>query len=683
MKSEEVIDRGITQAKLAVKDLETKQRVAKKKLDTLRGEELQNKEKLKNLKATSQGKDRSKLEKSLDKENKAAGKIKLKISEIQKEIDEVKTNVLANVKVLGATVAKTYLLSKEFEHLDNIILDEASMIFLPALFFVSGLANQRVIISGDFRQIQPIVNTKQKEIHDQLGIDIYQYNGIEESVNQGKKKVNRMVMLKKQYRMDEKISDLISKVMYGGELKTARNVKVRSKLKLPKPFHHPFTIVDTSSVWPFVQVENVSNSKYNLMHVFAVRNLTYFLEQNGFTKDTTCVGITSPYKAQTKQHIANNKSSPVTARTIHGFQGDEKKVMIIDLVEALGEKRALWDIFLCDHPSDSGSKLWNVAISRAKNNLIVFAHLTQMERRLPNRGFLREILYTMQQEGNVVDIKEILAMRPIKADLDKLGKSFNLGRETEKTGLFDAKDFEKVFAQDIGNAKKSIAIYSGFITPRKVASYHDLFRAKINQKVAIRCVTRPPNRNGGMHESIGKEALDALEGIGCRVDTRNNIHQKAAIIDDEITWFGSLNPLSHNSTTEETMARFDGQEPALQLASTLAIERTKELNGLAVKKENPECGQCSGRTTYMTGRYGPYFKCEDSCGWSANIWKTKQRAKSVSNQLQQTKNSPHKKISTENLECPECGSDMQMRYGRFGPFYGCTQYPKCKGTRKL
>jgi DNA topoisomerase-1 len=29
--------------------------------------------------------------------------------------------------------------------------------------------------------------------------------------------------------------------------------------------------------------------------------------------------------------------------------------------------------------------------------------------------------------------------------------------------------------------------------------------------------------------------------------------------------------------------------------------------------------------------------------------------------------------------CPQCGSPMQMRHGKFGPFLGCTKYPACKG----
>lgn len=33
--------------------------------------------------------------------------------------------------------------------------------------------------------------------------------------------------------------------------------------------------------------------------------------------------------------------------------------------------------------------------------------------------------------------------------------------------------------------------------------------------------------------------------------------------------------------------------------------------------------------------------------------------------------------------CPLCGHDLKQRNGQFGPFLGCSNYPKCKFTRKL
>ncbi len=33
--------------------------------------------------------------------------------------------------------------------------------------------------------------------------------------------------------------------------------------------------------------------------------------------------------------------------------------------------------------------------------------------------------------------------------------------------------------------------------------------------------------------------------------------------------------------------------------------------------------------------------------------------------------------------CPKCGAKMVKRKGKFGEFYGCSDFPRCRGTRKI
>ena len=35
---------------------------------------------------------------------------------------------------------------------------------------------------------------------------------------------------------------------------------------------------------------------------------------------------------------------------------------------------------------------------------------------------------------------------------------------------------------------------------------------------------------------------------------------------------------------------------------------------------------------------------------------------------------------TETIYCGECKAPMVLRESRFGPFYGCSRYPDCKGS---
>lgn len=39
--------------------------------------------------------------------------------------------------------------------------------------------------------------------------------------------------------------------------------------------------------------------------------------------------------------------------------------------------------------------------------------------------------------------------------------------------------------------------------------------------------------------------------------------------------------------------------------------------------------------------------------------------------------------STENKKCPKCGGELIKKSGKFGPFYGCENYPKCSHTENI
>jgi ssDNA-binding Zn-finger/Zn-ribbon topoisomerase 1 len=41
---------------------------------------------------------------------------------------------------------------------------------------------------------------------------------------------------------------------------------------------------------------------------------------------------------------------------------------------------------------------------------------------------------------------------------------------------------------------------------------------------------------------------------------------------------------------------------------------------------------------------------------------------------------PAEIIDIEPLDCPECGSPMLLRKGKFKQFFGCSRWPICSGT---
>jgi hypothetical protein len=43
----------------------------------------------------------------------------------------------------------------------------------------------------------------------------------------------------------------------------------------------------------------------------------------------------------------------------------------------------------------------------------------------------------------------------------------------------------------------------------------------------------------------------------------------------------------------------------------------------------------------------------------------------------------HKRKKYGKGPCPICGGETGLRTGKFGKFYGCLKFPKCKGSRYL
>lgn len=592
------------------------------------------------------------------------------LQEIARKLSDLAAEIVRGARVIGTTVAKSYLRARELGRFEVVIIDEASMVLLPALYFVAGLSTERVVVSGDFRQLPPIVPSRQQSIHDQIGKDVFEVAGIDDKPD------SRCAMLSTQYRMSEEICRLISGPMYDGILQTASTLSMPSGPRPPKIVESPLTIIDTSRLWPF-ESRNMFGSRFNLMHALLVRNLVTYLNKDKFIDGPGAVGVCTPYAAQAKllQRLLtdNNLVDDVDAGTVHRYQGDQKRVMILDIPEGIGGSRGIGWFIQGVPPDHVGARLLNVAVSRAQEHLVVFANLTYLDERLPSTALLRHILYEMQTRGRVIDGKDVLELCPIESDLKNLLGVAELDLDAEKFGLFHARSFSKACLTDMSRAKKSIVIFSGFVTPDRVAVYGDLFRGKIAEGIAIRCVTRPPRFNGSMAREVGKQALDALEGLGAVVDCRRDIHEKVVLIDNEVVWSGSLNALSHTARTDEFMTRAKSPLYAEQVAAFLSKRAglsPSAAAATAAQPENPRCPRCHSRTYYSDGPYGPYFSCEDEdgCGWRESARRSPRRSEPIRDDM--PKNGP---------PCPVCGGATRLRQGPFGSFYGCIKFPKCRG----
>lgn len=492
-------------------------------------------------------------------------------------------------------------------------------------------------------------------------------------------------MLDTQRRMEDEICQLISRPMYGGRLRTdpdpALWAERRARPRPPAPFDGVLTLVDTSSLQPF-EVFDGNGSRFNMTHALLVRTIIWHIANSDLTSDAPDLGVCTPYAAQQnliRRLLEGDALKKVPVGTVHAFQGDERNVIVLDIPE--GKSGAGPGRFVCGvPPDDTSARLINVAVSRAQGHLIVVANLQHLDRVLPSNALLRGILHEIEAHGRVLQGKHLLTLGPLEQDLQGLGE-VAISDSARTLGLFDQTDFDSAFAADVGSARDGVAIFSGFVSPNRVRQLAGLLRDKTEAEVRIRCVSKPPHCNSRHRPEDGKTAFDELEGAGCAVDGRARIHQKVVIVDSKIVWHGSLNPLSFGGRTDEFMTRLVSPGFAQLVAAALAkipvaVERVLQV---LTDPENPRCGDCGSRT-YIDGNRGDErFFCESKCGWSKPLRGSRMRAEDVT--VSEPVRSTHD-LPAEGPPCPQCGAKTLKRVSRYGAFYGCSNYPKCKGKRQ-
>ncbi len=84
----------------------------------------------------------------------------------------------------------------------------------------------------------------------------------------------------------------------------------------------------------------------------------------------------------------------------------------------------------------------------------------------------------------------------------------------------------------------------------------------------------------------------------------------------------------------------------------------------AVAEEPQKCPECGSELNLKFGRFGPFYGCSafPECRFTKKAEDAKDR------------------IEAEKRTCAECGMAMQLKRGRFGLFWACTGYPQCRHT---
>jgi superfamily II DNA or RNA helicase/HKD family nuclease len=134
--------------------------------------------------------------------------------------------------------------------------------------------------------------------------------------------------------------------------------------------------------------------------------------------------------------------------------------------------------------------------------------------------------------------------------------------------IFDKYSFLPVFSNDIIDATREILIVSPYITKNRVSQMMQLLEVAVGNKVKVIIVTRPVEDFKDKDITALQSSLDLLKDAGVSMVYRSNIHQKFAVMDQRIVWYGSINLLSFGSA-EESIMRLESSNIAHELFKSM------------------------------------------------------------------------------------------------------------------
>lgn len=292
--------------------------------------------------------------------------IKSKLKDTRESLKEHTDYLISQVKVVFSTISNFVLNSRlKGGKIDNLIVDEASMLAMPQLIALARNVTKRIILVGDFQQLSPItvagVPMLKNSVFRLCGIDI---NHTDHPA---------LYQLLNQRRSNPKLVDIINNAFYADRLK-AINSKY-NKIVARSPFSE--CVVGMACVEDGKVRFTKGGTRQNTANADAVFNLVDIYSQD--IEATFSIGIITPYTGQVsllkaffnKRNYSLDFQERVKIGTVHTFQGSECDVIIFDMVDCSYFENGKKAYFGKLYSGEQGEQLLNVAISRARHKLIV------------------------------------------------------------------------------------------------------------------------------------------------------------------------------------------------------------------------------------------------------------------------------------------------------------------------
>ena len=514
------------------------------------------------------------------------------LNEINSKLQGLEKQAILNAKVVGATLTKSYLSKALRERkFDTVILDEASMASIPALWCTSYLAEKNIVIVGDFLQLPPIVNAETTIAQKWLGKDIFCHSGMKKLAKE-KQAPDNFVMLNKQFRMESDIAE-IANMYYGEYCELRSDDNQLDRIKMREDFYQWYSGDDRdSNVYLFntqnlnAWVTEVASSRVNYLSALVCVELAFkFIDSKlggsnvnnlSRTKEASVL-IVAPFRP----HIMKIKKLVeleyekrgfkedlgfIRVGTIHSMQGSEADIVIFDLVVDEPSKNNL--LLKADGNVDL-RKQFNVAITRSKFKLCIVGNFDYCMKYTTNGNALFELLSKFLKKIAKKELKIFMAEK-VFCELDG---SVENDVETNINKVISCKgnSFDNYFNNDILKFNNRMVMYSPFITEKRLDVLLPKFANRIREGKQIVVVTKEISDRDLCERTKYQEMEMRLCDVGVKIVHRKGMHEKLIFVDDAL-WIGSLNALSFSGRTGEFMMRYHDRELVAEIKKLYNID---------------------------------------------------------------------------------------------------------------
>lgn len=306
--------------------------------------------------------------------------MRAELLELQEQLKDLVLSHMQQCLVVATTTTQAYMPTSPIiaQSWDTVLVDEVTMVPPAVCLYLSSLAKQRFLLAGDPRQLGPVYEegpTPDEETDYWMGYDAYDFAQL--SIGNGDRRHiqiedKRLVRITSQRRC---ISDIwrVIQHLYPEVYNAVDESRVGQLRLLPPAEGQGVFILNMGKSDTNVGCERASKSWQNRTSAFlGVIFAQTILERATSQGIDISIAIITPYRAQyklIKEELKNRgMKQHVEVGTIHQFQGSEADVVIFDIVDGPGREK-LGKLLR----GDTGIRLVNVAISRARGKLIILA----------------------------------------------------------------------------------------------------------------------------------------------------------------------------------------------------------------------------------------------------------------------------------------------------------------------